>query len=121
MTMENEQAPDDGIYTSQRGVPVRVQRVLTPDSPTGAQTLEIRYGDSGRPGTIVWFPDVVRCWDKAQQIIDHYRNDCDNLGRPFSAKPREGRSQTHQGEDRQVESRKSPTPSTPSYAPQIGT
>jgi len=77
------QAPENATYTSAQGAEVSVKRVPMPGAPESVQQLQIQYGTHQRPGTVVWLPDVPRCWPTAEQIIDHYRHDRDNLGRPF--------------------------------------
>jgi len=84
------QVPENHIYTSRRGVPVTVRRIPVPDSPGGAEQLEVRYGKSGRPGTVVWLPDVPRCWRTVHQIIAWFRDDRDNYGKPFVERSRRG-------------------------------
>jgi hypothetical protein len=77
------EAPPNASYFSNYGVEVLVKRVPMPDTHGSVQQLQISYGTHQRPGTVVWLPDVPRCWPGAEEIIDHYLQDCDNLGRKF--------------------------------------
>ena len=79
-------AIETGTFYSQRGVEVTVTRVPIPDAPGLVQQLQIQYGLNRRPGTIVWYPDVQRCWPRAQQVVEHFLEDRDNLGRTFLKK-----------------------------------
>jgi hypothetical protein len=76
-------APENVTYISSRGVEVTVKRVSMPDAHSSVQQIQIQYGFHQRPGTVSWLPNVPRCWPKAQEIIEHYRHDRDNLGRSF--------------------------------------
>jgi|GEM_PF-6709473 hypothetical protein len=77
------EAPLSAAYASDRRVEVMVKRVAMPDAHSSVRQLQIQYGTHQRPGTVVWLPDVPRCWPKAEQIIDQFLQDRDNLGRPF--------------------------------------
>jgi hypothetical protein len=75
--------PDDAIFINRTGIEVTVKRIPVADAPKSVRHIQIQYGSHQRPGTVVWLPDVPRCWPRAEQIIDHYLQDCDNLGRKF--------------------------------------
>jgi len=81
---QNVPRPEDGVFISESGVTVTVERIPQPDCPNRSRLIEIRYGDRKRPGTVVWYPDVPRCWPDAHRIIGYFCDDRDNLGRPFS-------------------------------------
>jgi hypothetical protein len=75
--------PDDAIFISRTGIEVTVKRIPVADAPNSVRHIQIQYGSHQRPGTVVWLPDIPRCWPKAQQIIGYYCADRDNLGRQF--------------------------------------
>jgi len=84
---QNVLRPEDGVFISECGVTVTVQRLPQPDCPHGSEQIEVRYGERVRPGTVAWYPDVPRCWPTVNQIIGYFCDDRDNLGRPFSERP----------------------------------
>jgi hypothetical protein len=99
---KKEGSPENVTYISPRGVEVTVTRVSTPDAHSSVQQLQIQYGSHQRPGTVVWLPDVPRCWPKAEEIIGHYRHDRDNLGRPFGQRLPQGAVESGSEGDRAV-------------------
>ena len=74
---------ENGTHSSRRGIPVVVTRVPTPNSSDVPQHLQIQYGESGRPGTVVRLPDVPPSWPKAREIVGWFCEDQDNQGNPF--------------------------------------
>ena len=76
-------SPEVGTFTSRRGVDVTVSRIPHHDCPFGSRQVEIRYGDTGRPGTEAWLPDVPRGWHLVHDVTEFFRDDRDTLGPPL--------------------------------------
>ena len=76
----------NGSWTTSLGATVTVSRVPTPEGRN--PQVQIRYRPrnhirkQGYPHT-VWYPDVARCYARAQRVLDRFAQDMDSLGQPM--------------------------------------
>lgn len=75
---------NEATYTSAMGRQVRVEKFDTPDDPCDTKQLWVRYHQGGK-GREIFYPDTPRFWPKAQEVVELYRQDIDDLGTPFKS------------------------------------